>query len=160
MSPPWSHTLQEAAVGGALASLASAAVLAWAGRRQTPGAAAPINATSQWLWGPPEALRADRADGRHTASGYLIHHAAASFWAVLHAAALRDRDIPARTGPALAAAAVTGTVAAIVDLGVAPERFTPGFQHRVSPGVLVATYGAFALGLAAGGLLVRRLRSR
>ena len=37
-----------------------------------------------------EARRADGADRRHTLNGYLIHHAAATFWAVLHAAALAE----------------------------------------------------------------------
>ncbi len=157
---PWSAAFREAAVSGSLASLASAAVLAAMGRRETPSAAAPMNATSQWLWGQREALRADRPDARHTVTGYLVHHLAASFWAVLHARALGDRPELARPGPALASAAVTGAVAALVDLKMTPERLTPGFQHRVSTQAMVATYGAFVVGLAAGSLLVRRARER
>ena len=154
----WTRTLQEAAVAGALASVLSAAVLAIAGRRETPGAAAPIKAVSQWLWGRHEALAADGVDGRHTASGYFIHHLASTFWALLHAAALRRTAVPGRPLPALGAAAATSAVAALVDLKCTPERLTPGFQHRVSPLALVATYGAFAVGLAAGGLAMRRRR--
>ena len=154
----WTRTLQEAAVAGALASVLSAAVLAIAGRRETPSAAAPMNAVSQWLWGRHEALAADDADGRHTVSGYFIHHLASTFWAVLHAAALRHTALPGRPLPALAAAATTSAVAALVDLKCTPERLTPGFQHRVSPRALAATYGAFAVGLALGGLAMRRGR--
>jgi hypothetical protein len=156
----WSNTLSEAAVGGALASLLSAAVLAWAGRRETPSAAAPINAPSQWIWGKGEALDADGPDGRHTLTGYLIHHGAATFWAALHAAALSRSSWPARPLPGLAAAAATSAVAALVDLKLTPERLTPGFQHRVSGAALTATYAAFALGLAVGGLAVRRAQGR
>jgi hypothetical protein len=154
----WTRTLQEAAVAGALASVLSAAVLAIAGRRETPNAAAPINAVSQWLWGRREALAADEPDRRHTLNGYLIHHLASTFWAVLHAAVLRHSDVPARPLPALAAAASTSAFAALVDLRCTPERLTPGFQHRVSPRALAATYGAFAIGLALGGLAMRRGR--
>lgn len=150
--------LQEAAVAGALASVLSATVLAIAGRRETPGAAAPINAVSQWLWGQREALAADEPDGRHTLNGYLIHHLASTFWAVLHAAALRRTGVPARPLPALAAAATTSAFAAFVDLRCTPERLTPGFQHRLSPRALAATYGAFAIGLALGCLAMRRGR--
>jgi hypothetical protein len=154
----WRGILLEAAVAGALASVLSAAALAIAGRRETPSAVAPINAVSQWLWGRREALASDRPDGRHTLSGYLIHHLASTFWAVLHAAALRRTGVPARPLPALAAAAATSAVAALVDLRCTPERLTPGFQHRVSPRALTATYGAFAIGLALGCLLTRRVR--
>ncbi|TFZ05856.1 hypothetical protein EZ313_04160 [Ramlibacter henchirensis] len=156
----WSNTLNEAAVGGALASILSAAVLAWAGRRETPSAAAPINAPSQWIWGTGEALDADGPDGRHTLTGYLVHHCAATFWAALHAAVLSRTRLPARPLPGLAAAGVTGAVAALVDLKLTPERLTPGFQHRLSRGAITTTYGAFALGLALGCLAVRRAQGR
>lgn len=154
----WTRTLQEAAVAGALASVLSAAVLAVAGRRETPSAAAPINAVSQWLWGRHEALAADEPDHRHTLNGYLIHHLASTFWAVLHSAALQRTSVPARPLPMLAAAATTSAFAAFVDLRCTPERLTPGFQHRVSSRALAATYGAFAIGLALGLLVTRRGR--
>jgi hypothetical protein len=152
--------MEEAAVAGAFGSLFSAAVLALAGRRETPGPAAPMNATSQWLWGQEEALEADGPDKRHTLSGYLIHHGAATFWAALHVAALGRRRVLSRPVPALAAASCTAAVAALVDLKFTPERLTPGFQHRVSPPALTATYAAFALGLALGSLAVRRAQGR
>ena len=150
--------MREATVSGSLAALFSAAVLAAAGRRESTGAAAPMNATSQWLWGQREALHTDRPDWRHTVTGYLVHHLAASFWAVLHARILDDRPMAERPAPALAAALTTASVAAMVDLRMTPERFTPGFQHRVSKSALVAAYAAFGVGLAAGSLAVRRVR--
>lgn len=154
----WRGSWREAVLAGSLASVLSAAVLAIAGRRETPSAAAPINAVSQWLWGQDEALEADRPDRRHTLSGYVIHHLASVFWAVLHVGALRHSDLPARPLPALAAAGATSAVAAFVDLKCTPARLSPGFQYRVSPRALTATYGAFAIGLALGCLVVRRHR--
>ena len=145
-------------MSGSLAAFCSAAVLAAAGRGGSASAAAPINATSQWFWGQREALRADGPDRRHTVTGYLVHHLAASFWAVLHARILEERPMAERPAPALAAALTTATVAAVVDLKMTPERFTPGFQHRVSKPALAAAYVAFALGLAAGSLAVRHAR--
>jgi hypothetical protein len=153
---PWTSALREAAVSGSLASLFSAAALALAGRRETPSPAAPTNATSQWLWGQREALAANRPDLRHTLVGYLTHHLAATFWAVLHARALQRREDQIDPLPALAAAAATSAIAAVVDLKFTPERLTPGFQHRVSTPALVAAYACFAIGLAAGTLAVRR----
>src|SRR4051812_47671692 len=124
MDPRWNAALREAAVSGSLAALCSAAVLAGAGRRESAGAAAPINATSQGVWGQREALRADGSDRRHTVTGYVVHHLAASFWAILHARILDDRPMAERPAPALAAALTTATVAAVVDLKLTPERFT------------------------------------
>ena len=158
MDQKWNAALREAAVSGTLASVCSAGALALAGRRESNRPAAPINATSQWVWGQREALEADRPDRRHTVTGYLVHHLAASFWAVLHARALADRPIASRPAPALAAAATTAALAAVVDLKFTPERFTPGFQHRVSTPALVAAYACFALGLGLGSLAVRNAR--
>jgi hypothetical protein len=147
----------EAAAAGTAASVLSAALLALAGRRQTPSAAAPLNAVSQWYWGQPDALAADQPDLRHTALGYATHHGASIFWGALHAWAFGSRRELDRPGPALAAAAVTATVAAVVDLKLTPERFTPGFQHRISTPALVGTYAVFGVGLAVGSLAARRL---
>ena len=150
--------LGEAALSGSLAALGSAGVLALAGARQTPSAAAPMNATSQWVWGQDEALDADRPDARHTVLGYVTHHLAATFWAVLLARAVRGRAEMRAPLPALAAGAATSAVAAWVDFKLTPERLTPGFQHRVSRPALVAAYAVFALGLAAGTVAARRMR--
>jgi hypothetical protein len=155
---PWKRAFGEAAVSGSIGSILSAAVLAVAGARQTPSSAAPLNATSQWLWGQREALQADQPDRRHTLAGYAIHHLAASFWAVLHARALDRQPAAAKPLPALAAATVTGALAAFVDLKMTPERFSPGFQHRVTPPALVGAYALFAVGLALGSVAVRRAR--
>ncbi|RYY69364.1 MAG: hypothetical protein EOO24_50980 [Comamonadaceae bacterium] len=155
---PWTAALREAAVSGTLASACSSAALTLAGRLQSPSAAAPTNATSQWLWGRPEALAADAMDARHTLAGYAVHHLAASFWAVLHARAMLDRPEGSQPVPALAAAALTSAVAACVDLKLMPERLTPGFQHRVRGSAVAASYACFALGLAAGSLAMHRSR--
>lgn len=160
MDPTWKDALEEAAVSGTAASLLSSAALALAGRLQTPSAAAPVNATSQWVRGRKEALQADRPDLRHSLTGYVTHHLAASFWAVLHARVLAGRPEASRPGPALAAAAVTSAVAAFVDFRLTPERFTPGFQHRVSTQALVGTYGCFAAGLALGSIAMHRRREQ
>ena len=153
----WSRALREAAVSGAVASVLSAAALAWAGRREDGAPAAPLNATSHWIWGDP-ALGRNRPSWRHTVPGYLIHHAAATFWAALHARALGNRPEAAQPGPALAAAAVTAAAACFVDYRLTPHRLTPGFEHRLSRPALAGVYACFALGLALGSLAVRRHR--
>jgi hypothetical protein len=67
---------------------------------------------------------------------------------------------PPRSLTALAGdAAVMSGIAAVVDYGATPKRFTPGWELVLSKRGLFASYVALAFGLAAGALLAERLRS-
>jgi hypothetical protein len=46
-------------------------------------------------------------------------------------------------------------IAAAIDYGVTPKQLTPGWELVLSKRSMAATYGAMALGLAAGALLAR-----
>ncbi len=151
----WRDTLREGAIAGSVASIASATALALAGQREVGAAAAPTNATSQWIWGD-RALHQDRPSLRHTATGYLIHHGASMFWGVLHARAWNGRQQRMQPGPALAGAAAASAIACFVDFKLTPHRLTPGYEHRLSRGALGVVYGCFALGLAAGSIWAAR----
>ena len=133
---------------GTLAGLVSAAVLAWRGRRETGSAAAPINAVSHWIW-PQEALQRDDMSARHTLTGGVIHLVSSMLWAAVYQTLRGRRLAPTSTNACTDAAAVTA-LAAVVDLGMVPQRLTPGFERRLTPGGLVMVYGGFALGLALG----------
>lgn len=149
----WKQALREGAISGAVASLLSAAVLVLAGTRQNRAPAAPVNAISHWVWDRP-ALVANGPSARHTLAGYLIHHAASVWWATLHAKAWGTRARAKRPAAALVGAAAASAVACFVDLVVTPRRFTPGFEHRLSPDALLGVYACFALGLALGSMAV------
>jgi hypothetical protein len=155
---PWKTALREGAVTGTIAGLLSTAVLTISGRRQAGSAAAPINAVSHWLWGD-ESLHAQEPTLRHTLTGYVTNHLAAIFWAVLYSRAYGHRDEAKQLPQALAGAVATSAVAYVVDYHVVPERLTPGYEHRISPGALLATYGALAAGLALGALLLQAQRN-
>lgn len=150
----WKLILTQGVVAGSLASLISTTVLALAGRRESGSAAAPLNAVSHWYWGD-EALRHDKTDLAHTAAGYLTHHVAATFWSTLYAALASNR--PAlRTTPGIVLGAVaTSATAALIDFKFTPQRFTPGYEHRLSTGALLGVHVALAIGLAAGALALR-----
>jgi hypothetical protein len=154
---PWNAALREGAVAGTLASLLSTVVLVVAGRRQAGSAVAPTNAVSHWLWGD-ESLRAQEPSLRHTLAGYLTHHAASIFWAALYSRLYGHREEAKSVPQAIAGALATSAVACVVDYQLVPKRLTPGFEHRVSTGALVATYGALAAGFALGALLLRHER--
>lgn len=143
---PWSRTLQRAAISGTVASVLSTLTLAALGRREAGAALAPINAVSHWYWGR-KATRQDAASLQYTVPGYLTHHGASIFWALIFERLFGRR---ARRDPAtaLATGATVATLAAAVDYTVTPKRLTPGYEHRLSVPSLVAVYAAFGVGLA------------
>lgn len=138
-----------ALLSGALASVASAAVLTWRGRVEAGDAAAPLNGPSQWIWGR-HAPSMRGFSVRYTIVGYAIHHLAATFWAALFEGARRRRDavVPLAVG--------TAAIANVVDYKLTPKRLQPGYERQISRGSLAMAYVAFAAGLAAGALLQRR----
>lgn len=149
--------LGRAAVAGALAALASTAMLAWRGRSETGSAVLPLNAPVHWLEG--DAALHDRHPSWHrTGASQVIHWASSVFWALGFEAWRRRR---ARRSPAslLAGAAAVSAVAAAVDLKLVPHRLTPGFQEHLSRRGLAWVYGGFAAGLALGGVLLNGRRT-
>ncbi|WP_459615418.1 hypothetical protein [Bordetella sp. 2513F-2] len=151
----WLRAIKEGVITGTCASLASTAILAAAGRRETGSMAAPTNATSQWVWGRP-ALHADAPSTRHTVPGYLIHHAASVLWATLYARATCHRPHARQALPAVAGGLATAAVACWADFRLTPQRFTPGFEHRLSRPALATVYAGFGLAIALATLAVRR----
>lgn len=154
MKKKWKLVLGQGLLAGSLASLFSTAVLALAGRHASGSAAAPLNAVSHWYWGD-EALRREQADLAHTAAGYATHHAAATFWAMLYAAVASHKPALRSTPGLVLGAAATSATAYLVDFKLTPHRFTPGYEHRLSPNALLAVHAALAIGLAAGALALR-----
>ena len=149
--------MREGVVTGTVAGLLSTAVLAISGQRQAGSAVAPINAVSHWLWGD-ESLHAQEPSLRHTLTGYVTNHLAAIFWAMLYSGVYGHRDDAKRLTQAVTGAVATSAVAYAVDYHVVPKRLTPGYEHRISSGALLATYGALAAGLALGALLLGERR--
>ena len=146
---PWPRVLRAALLSGALASLASAAVLAWRGRHDARDAAAPLNGPSQWVWGRGAPSKRGFS-AKYTVVGYVIHHIAATFWAALYERARAQRK------PALPLAIATAAMANVVDYTLTPKRLEPGYERQISRKSLALAYAAFALGLAAGALAQRR----
>jgi len=149
----WVTTLRFALISGAIASAASTAALALLARAEGKGALQPVNSTSHWRNGE-QAASWKGADLAHTAVGYATHHAATVFWAVLFEwwiGARRPAGLPlVRDAMAMSA------VAAAVDYGATPKRFTPGWEFVLSKRSMAAAYAAMALGLAAGAWINRR----
>ena len=139
---------------GSVASLATFVGLAMAAEAEDLAPLRPINATSHWLNGDFAGLHSG-ADRRRTGVGIATNHAACLFWALPFMAWQRRR--PAATPAALMRdALVMSAVAAAVDYGATPKRFTPGWELVLSKGGMVGAYAALAVGLAAGASLAAR----
>jgi len=156
--PNWPSILRSALVSGSCAGFASAAALAVAALAEGKAAVRPINATSHWLNGDAAGSQ-EGIDGAHTVVGFLTNHAASIFWAVAFEA-WRARLRPAGPFPMLRDALVMSAVAAAVDYGATPKRFTPGWEFVLSKKGMAVAYGGLAVGLAAGALLTQSARRR
>jgi hypothetical protein len=152
----WSQIGLSAVVTGTIATFVSSAALAALAKMEGKGALQPTNATSHWLQGD-EAAQVDAADAGHTLVGFATHHASAIFWAAPFEAWLAANP-PRSLWGLLRDAAVMSGIAAAVDYGATPQRFTPGWELVLSKRSMFATYAALALGLAAGALTSERLR--
>lgn len=151
----WNDSIRRGVVSGAVASVLSTVALSVRGKRDSGSAVAPVNAVSHWIYGD-KAIRRERPSTKYTLPGYLIHHASATFWAVLYERYFRrklDRRDPARM---LGAAATTSALACFTDYQLTPPRLRPGFEQRLDRTSLAMVYAVFGLGLVAGSLLVRR----
>lgn len=151
----WKTATQRGLVSGATASLLSTAALAALGKAGASSSFGPTNAISHWIWGD-KAARRDAPSLRYTLTGYLIHHASATFWAVLFERLMGERLDKKDPLATLGAATAASAVACFADYQLTPERLHPGYEKRLSRPSLALVYGAFGLGLAAGALLIRR----
>ena len=149
----WKIALREGAVAGTVATLLSTALLAVLGRRESASAVGGGTPRTPRLWGGA-VRRADGADLRHTLTGFVTHHLAAVFWASLYSLLHGHRDEAKTPAQAVAGGIATSAVAYVVDYHVVPRRLTPGWEHRMAPRSLAATYGSLAVGFALGALLL------
>ena len=149
----WAKTLRSAILSGSLASVTSTIALVLLARIEGKAALQPVNSTSHWLNGE-QAGSFRQADLAHTAVGYATHHAATLFWAVVFERWIASRR-PITALPMLRDALLLSAVAAAVDYGATPKRFTPGWEFVLSKRSMAAAYGAMAVGLAAGALMAQ-----
>ena len=147
----FAKTARSALITGTVASLSSAAVLAVVARMEGRAAFQPINATSHWLHGR-RAADFQGVDLSRTGTGYATHHAATVFWAFFFARWMAVRR-PEGVLALIKDAVLMAAIAAAVDYGATPKRFTPGWEFVLSKKAMAATYLAIGAGLAAGTLL-------
>jgi len=152
--PEWAALLRGTIVSGSCAGLGSSAALALAARLEGKAALRPVNASSHWRSGP-DAASCEALDVEHTLVGFTTNFVASLFWAVFFAGWQARRNSATATA-VLRDALVMSAVAAAVDYGATPKRFTPGWELALSKKGMAIGYGGLALGFWIGTLMTRR----
>lgn len=93
---------------------------------------------------------------RHTAVGYLIHHAMSIMWATLYERLFGSRRHEKTDLRICAEAATLAALAFVVDYGCAPRRLRPGFRKHLARRSIFVVYASFAVGVALASLLRAR----
>jgi NOL1/NOP2/fmu family ribosome biogenesis protein len=143
-------------ITGSVASVVSTVTLAALAKMEGKPAAQPLNSTSHWFYGD-NAARVGGVDAAHTGIGLATHHASALFWALPFETCLAVRP-PQSSIELLRDAAVMSAIAAVVDYGITPKQFTPGWELTLSRQSMAGAFAGLALGLAAGAYVSRWVR--
>lgn len=152
----WSQLGVSAVTTGTVAALVSAAALAALAKSEGKGALQPLNATSHWIQGDA-AAKIEQPSASHTLVGFGTHGLASVLWAAIFEAWLA-KNPPRSLGILLRDAFAMSGIAGVVDYGLTPHRFTPGWELALSKTSMLFAYVAFALGLAGGALASERVR--
>jgi hypothetical protein len=143
----WKRAARDALISGAAAGVLSTLAMALAGQVERRAPAGPLNGPSQWVFGRRAAHRRGFSL-RHTLTGLFIHHAMAMGWALLHERVFGQSTTVQPASRVLRNAALTATVANLVDYQLTPRRLQPGFDAQLSRKALFGIYAAFGIGLA------------
>jgi len=146
-----SNRLTRTLITFTIGSTATTAALFLLSAKDTGHPAAALNATSHILWGD-KALAHDDWDVRHTLIGTLLNAGAIGMWSAVQSFLPEPRSL---LGAARNATLVTA-LAYATDFHVVPQRFTPGFERRLSRQSLFGTYAVLAASLAAAAFALRR----
>ena len=149
--------IQNSIATGSIATAATTAAASICGRIEEGEPIAPLNAISHILYGD-EAAAHTEPSAKYTMPGVLLNTAAITGWAVVHELVFNGRRRPQTLPQAIAAGAVTSTLAFVTDYYVVPNRFTPGFEKRLSNKSLAGIYATLAASLGIASWLRHRSR--
>lgn len=154
----WSEAAGDALISGTLGSAVSTIAMAAEGQKEEGTPYAPVNAVSHWFFGDAAAAH-DAPSARHTTTGYAIHHAAATLWAVVYEKWFGRSAEQGQMVVALAGGMAVAGLACFVDYQLTPCRLRPGYEKRLSRRALLSIYASLGAGLVLRGLAQGKLKS-
>lgn len=147
----WKRLLRTGLSSGQAVGMATAATSAACGQVENGNAIAPLNAMSHLLWGE-EAAAQDEFSVKYTLAGLALCTSANAGWAALYEKWFGPAADEGETGKLLLGAVAVAAIAYVVDYILAPPRFTPGLEKRLSRRSILLVYLSLAIGLAVSGL--------
>lgn len=146
---------KNSAIPAAMATATTTAAVTGLTKLNDGTAAAGLNAVSHILWGD-KAQTANEFSAKYTLVGGVLNSAAVASWAAVHEALIEFAGIKRRPLSMILTASLVSGVAYAVDYHVVPKRLTPGFEKRLTSRAMAIVYGALAVGLAVGAVMVRK----
>ncbi len=134
--------LKDGAVTGIAGAAATTAIIAALGKAKGESAWTPFNAISHMLFGE-NAANVEGFNAKETLSGLGLNTSVVGVWGVLYEGLARKVPFP----QSLAAGAAASALIWFIDYKVVPERLRPGFEKRLGPQGVAATYALLALSL-------------
>ena len=125
---------------GTIGAVATAAVIALHGQRQTRSPWTPFNATAHMIYGNAS-VEKEGFQVPETPLGLGIHALSLGGWGVLYEAFAANQKLPASC---TAATVATGLIY-LLDYHILPERLRPGFEKRLGNAAVRDAYLALAM---------------
>ncbi|MFC7513506.1 hypothetical protein ACFQUU_00660 [Herbaspirillum sp. GCM10030257] len=154
----WRQAMRDGLISGSIASVLSTIVLSARGEQEEGTPYAPTNAISHWFFGDHAFYRNGRTL-RYTGTGYAIHHASSTLWAVVYERWFGERADRRDLPTALTGGAAVAAMACFTDYHLTPRRLHPGYEKRLSSASLFLVYAAFGAGLVVRGLTTSPART-
>jgi hypothetical protein len=135
--------LASALVTGAASIAATSVVIAAWGQAKQGSPWAPFNVIAHMVLGEKATARASFS-ARETLMGLGLHASALATWALIYERSPAGKLILPQS---LGTGALAAVLIYLLDYHVFPERLRPGFEKRLGPASIPATYAALALAL-------------
>lgn len=143
------QTLRDGAVRSQLIAASAAAAVAAVGQIENRDGIAALNTISHIAWGD-EGFEHAELSVKYTGAAIVLNQVSVTSWALLHEWIFGKARDEGQWGVSLAGGALVSTLAYIVDFKLAPDRYKPGFETKLSSRGLIAVYVLLALALGWG----------
>ena len=143
------QTLKDGAVRSQIVALSAAASVVLVGQLENGDGLAPLNNVSHIAW-DDDGFDRPELSIKYTGSALALNQVSVASWVLLHEwifGRARDRG---QWKVSLAGGFLVSAIAYVVDFKLAPDRYKPGFERKLSSRGLLAVYVLLALALGWG----------
>ena len=143
------QTLRDGIGRSQLVAASAALAVAAVGQLENGDGIAAINTVSHIAWGD-EGLEQSELSVKYTGSAILLNQISVTSWALLHEWVFGKARDEGKWQISLAGGFLVSALAYVVDFKLAPDRYKPGFETKLSSRGLLAVYVLLAIALGWG----------